>query len=156
MRDLRGGTPRGGWRGDVAAVDSGSVDNVMHPADVPQGTKILPNKEDRHFVGANNSRIEHYGSCVTTTAGANGAEVQTGWSLAEVSRPLHSVGKLCGPEDEPRQDVLFNSKKCVVVPPGVVDRILQHVQPLMQYDRKGGLYVTEMELQGFQRPGASA
>ena len=58
--------------------------------------------------------------------------------------------------EEPRQDVLFNAGKCVVVPPGIVDRILQHVKPLMQYDRKGGLYVAKMRLTVFPRPDAAA
>ena len=57
---------------------------------------------------------------------------------------------------EARQDVLFNNKKCVVVPPGIVDKILEHVSPLMQYDRKGGLYVADFEVSGFQRPGSNA
>ena len=78
------------------------------------------------------------------------------WALAEVSRPLHSVSKLCGPYNEPKQDVLFNSKKCVVVPPGIVDKILNHVSPLLQYNRKGGLYTTDIELSSFQRQGAVA
>ena len=76
--------------------------------------------------------------------------------LAEVNRPLYSVSKLCGPIEAPRQDVLFNAKKCVVVPTGVVDRILQHIDPLLQYNRKGGLYVTEIELSPFQRQGTAA
>ena len=76
--------------------------------------------------------------------------------MAEVSRPLHSVSKLCGPVEAPKQDVLFNAGKCVVVPPGVVDRVLQYVTMLMQYDRKGGLYVSDIELSSFQRPDAKA
>ena len=117
---------------------------------------MKPNDRDRHFVGANNSRIENYGTCVTTAQGANGAKVETGWTMAEVSRPLHSVSKICGPIEESKQDVLFNNRKCVVVPPGVVDRVLQHIAPLMQYDRQGGLYTAELELQGFTRPGVNA
>ena len=66
------------------------------------------------------------------------------------------VSKLCGPEEEPRQHVLFNSKKCVVVPPGIVDRILQHIDPLLQYDRDGGLYVADIEISSFHRPGVAA
>ena len=139
-----------------AAVDSGSVDNVIHPNDVPQGTQMKPNERDRHFVGANNSKIENYGTCVTTAQTANGAELETGWTMVEVSRPLHSVSKICGPIDESQQDVLFNNKKCVIVPPGVVDRVLQYISPLMQYDRKGGLYVADLELRGFTRPGVEA
>ena len=54
-------------------------------------------------------------------------------------------------------DILFNNKIGVVVPAGVVDRILKVVKPIMKYKRKGGLYVAEMELSaldntGFTRP----
>ena len=55
-----------------------------------------------------------------------------------------------------RQDVLFNAGKCVVVPPGIVDKILEHVEPLMQYERKGGLYVADIERSGFHRQGMKA
>ena len=142
-----------------AAIDSGSVDNVMHPDEVPGGVEITSNKGGKHFVGANNARIENYGRCQTSIRAKTDKGVVDGegwWTLADVTRPLHSVSKMCGPKDEPRQDALFNSKKCVVVPPGIVDKILQHIDPLLQYDRQGGLYVTEMELSPFRRQGAKA
>ena len=142
-----------------AAIDSGSVDNVMHPGELPSGVDIIPNNTDKHFVGANNARIENYGKCVTslrsnTDKGPTNA--QCGWTLAEVSRPLHSVSKICGPIDESRQDVFFNNKPCAVVPPGIVDRILQHIDPLLQYNRKGGLYLADVEVSPFHRQGATA
>ena len=49
--------------------------------------------------------------------------------------------------------VLFNNRIGVVVPPGVVDLILKYVSPIMQYDREGGLYVAEVKMSGFPRPG---
>ncbi len=76
--------------------------------------------------------------------------------MAEVARPLHSVSKIAGPVEAPKQDVLFCASKCVVVPPGIVDRILQHVKPLMTYERRGGLYVADLELSDFARQGAQA
>ena len=84
------------------------------------------------------------------------AEAQCGWTVANVSRPLNSVSKVCGPIDEAKQDVLFNNRKCVVVPPGVVDKILEHIDPLLQYDREGGLYTGSMELSDFTRQDISA
>ena len=139
-----------------AAIDSGSVANVLHPADVPDGVQLMPNTNQAHFVGANNSRIENFGTCKTAVKGAGAVDAECDWTCAEVARPLHSVSKLAGPVESPRHDVLFNASKCVVVPPGIVDRILQHVKPLMQYERRGGLYVAEVELSGFQRPGVQA
>ena len=44
----------------------------------------------------------------------------------------------------------------MVVPPGVVDKILETIKPVMQYDREGNLYVGEMEMSTFGRQGAVA
>ena len=95
--------------------------------------------------GANGSRIQNYGTCTTTLKSktdSGNAEAQCGWTLAEVARPLHSVSKMCGAAGAPKHDVLFNAAECVVFPPGIVDRVLQHIRPLVQSDRKGGLYIS--------------
>ena len=98
---------------------------------VPDGVTVVPNPDNKHFVGANNSRIENYGTCTTTLKGDVGTDVECGWTLAEVSRPLRSVSKLAGPIEAPKHDVLFNAARCGVVPAGVVDRVLQHIKPLL-------------------------
>ena len=63
------------------------------------------------------------------------------------------MSTVCGPQDHPtgKQDVLFNNKKCVVMPPGVVEEILQKYRPVAQYDRSGNLYVGEMTMSPFRR-----
>ena len=136
------------------AADSGSVANVIHPAQLPRNVEIRQNDKGEHFVGANNSRIEHFGDCTTSLTTEEGAEAECDWSLAEVSRPLHSVSKMCGQIEAPKHDVLFNAARCVVVPAGVVERVLQHISPLLEYKRKGGLYVAKMKVSGFARQGA--
>ena len=123
---------RGCTGSTTVAADSGSGVQVADPDDVPEGTVVRANKEDKQFVGANNSRIENYGTCTTTIRGKTSkgnVDALCNWALAEVSRPLHSVSRLCGPIDEAKQDVLFNNKKCVVVPPGIVDKILETHRP---------------------------
>ena len=50
--------------------------------------------------------------------------------------------------------VLFNNRTCVAVPLGIVDKMLEHIDPMLQYDRKGGLYVAEMQPAGFGWQGA--
>ena len=140
----------------TVAMDSGSVDNVIHPREAPEDVEPEPNLTDKHFVGANNSRIHKYGSCKTKLKSRHGT-VGCGWSLADVSRPLHSVGKVTGPEDgPPKQDVLFNNKKCVVVPPGIVDEILKRIKPLSEYKRSGNLYLGEFTMSSFPRQGQKA
>ena len=142
------------------AIDSGSCANVVPEEDLPKGVVIEPNLEDTHFSGAGGDRIKKFGTCRTRCAGAVG-EFVTDWSVAEVTRALHSVSKVTGPEEHPtgHHDVLFNNKRCVVVPPGIVEKILKVISPIAEYKRQGGLYLAEMELsntpdEDFHRPGA--
>ena len=51
--------------------------------------------------------------------------------------------------------MLFNNKYGVVVQPGVVDAIMQHIEAIAEYPREGNLYVAEVELSGFTRHGVS-
>ena len=138
------------------AMDSGAVRNVIHPDKLPRDAQPKPNDTGRHFVGANNTPIERYGTCETVLETPLGA-VGCNWDLADVTRPLHSVSTVTGPIEGPgKQDVLFNNRLCVVVPPGVVDKILETIKPVMQYDREGNLYVAEMEMSTFGRQGQVA
>ena len=61
----------------------------------------------------------------------------------------------CRPEEDPvgKRDVLFNNRYGVVVPPGIVDYIMKYVKPAARYDREGNLYLAEMTVSDFIRPG---
>ena len=50
---------------------------------------------------------------------------------------------------------MFNNKRGVVVPPGVVEKVLKmlDIEPITEYQRDGGLYIAEMELSDFIRQG---
>ena len=134
-----------------AAMDSGSCRNVTHPNTIPSGVKITPNTTGKHFSGAGGEVIEKYGECVTTIEGLHGA-VDCRWNVADVTRPLHSVSQIAGPyEGEGNHDVLFNNKRCVVVEPGIVEAILQHMKPVAEYQRDGNLYLSEFTVSGFAR-----
>ena len=50
-----------------------------------------------------------------------------------------------------KQDVLFNTKTCYVVPPGTVERITKETTAIVEHPRHGDLYVADMELSSFQR-----
>ena len=81
-------------------------------------------------------------------------KVLTPWEAANVSRPLHSISQTTGPENGPGlYDVLFNNKLGVVVPAGIVNKILERIKPIFQYDRDGGLYTAEVTLSSFARRG---
>ena len=90
--------------------------------------------------------------------GKTGDKVAGKWQVADVTRPLHSVSEVCGPQDHAtgHHDVLFNNKRCVVVPPGVVEHIMQHIDFVAEYPREGNLYVAEMMLSSFPRQGPGA
>ena len=136
------------------AVDSGSCANVAHPDDMPKGSILEPNVDDKHFSGAGGDRIKKYGTCKTKCTGSAG-EFTTDWSCAEVTRALHSVSKIAGPEDHPTgyQDVIFNNKRCCVVPPGIVNLIMTKVKAVAEYKRAGGLYLADITLSSFARQG---
>ena len=105
------------------------------------------------FVGAKGERIDKYGPCDTKLESRHGA-VGCKWQLADVTRPLHSVSAVVGPKEGPgKQDVLFNSKKCVVVPPGAVDEVLKRIAPVMEYEREGNLYTAGVLMSAFGRQG---
>ena len=84
----------------------------------------------------------------------SGSQVGCRWSLADDSRPLHSVSQITGPaeHDAGKHDVLFNKRSCVVVPAGIVDQILRQVKPAAEYRRDGNLYLADMVVSDFSRP----
>jgi hypothetical protein len=138
------------------AMDSGSCANVAHKDDMPRGAIIEPNTEDKHFSGAGGDRIKKHGTCRTKCVGKAG-EFITDWSVAEVTRALHSVSKVTGPEDHPvgHHGVLFNNKRCCVVPPGIVELIMKKVKAIAEYKRSGGLYLADITMSSFTRQGPS-
>ena len=92
---------------------------------------------------------------MTTKAGT---DIGNNWSVADVARPLHAVSQVTGPADHPtgRHDVLFNNRRCVVVEPGVVERLLQTITPIAEYTREGNLYLADMILSPFGRQDLKA
>ena len=140
------------------AIDSGSVDHVMHPDELPEDVVCEPNTTGRHFkgAGASGSHITNFGSARTRLKDdQTGRVAECKWSLADVARPLHSAVKITGTIEHPKQDILFCAGKCVVVPAGTVDRVLKAgVKPSLQYDRKGDLFVAKLTMSSFARPGA--
>ena len=133
------------------AADTGAVANVINKNDLPKG--VVPDGVVKtHFVGASDEHIENYGTCRTLLKG-NIEDVVTEWQAADVSKALHSISATTGPEDGPgNHDVLFNNKIGVVVPPGVVNKILERIKPIFQYKRSGGLYTAKVKLSSFTRP----
>ena len=136
------------------AIDSAACDNVINPEELPSDAEYEPNETNKHFVGANESPIERYGSCKTVMTSKHG-KVGCNWQMAAVSRALHSVGIVAGPKGGPgKQDVLFDNDHAYVVAPGVVKKMMEFLTPVAEYEREGNLYVGEVSLSSFTRQGA--
>ena len=134
-------------------MDSAACDNVINPEELPSDAEYEPNDTGKHFVGANDSHIERFGSCKTIMSSDHG-KTGCNWQTAGVSRALHSVGVVTGPKGGPgKQDVLFDNDHCYVVAPGVVKKMMEHLTPVAQYEREGNLYVGEFSLSSFTRQG---
>ena len=137
-------------------MDSGSVANVTHSETIPDGVEIVPNTSGKNFAGAGGETIKKHGSCLTKMLGEHGY-VGCRWQVADVTRPLNSVSMVAGPYEGPGEhDVLFNNKRCVVVPPGIVEEVMKRVKPVAEYPRVGGLYVADMTMSSFTRRGQAS
>ena len=134
------------------AADSGATDNVIGLDDLPDGV-IPEGPPGAPFSNASGGAIKKYGKVTTLMENADG-KVGCGWTACAVTRPLHSVSKVCGPEEGPGvQDFMFNNRIGVVMPPGLVDLLLKHIKPVARYPRRGGLYVGDFEMSSFTRQG---
>ena len=138
-----------------AAMDSGAVDHVINPEDLPEGVEPSGSMGDEHYVGANNSKIKRYGEALTNCEHASGTFGMK-WNCAAVSRPLNSVSKIAGPMGPVgKQDVLFDNNSCYIVQPGVVAAIMKVIKAVAEYPREGNLYLAELELSSFAGQGSA-
>ncbi len=95
----------------------------------------------RNFVAANGDRIKNYGRARVSLIQEGGNKVGGSFQVADVTRPLHSTGKIC---DE-NKEVLFTKGVATVVPEGALSRFLGTVWHIAEYRRNGGLYLTKMK-----------
>jgi hypothetical protein len=65
---------------------------------------------------------------------------------------------MTGPADgEGTVDVLFNNKRCVVVPPGVLEAVMKQIgKPIAEYHRDGNLYLGNFTMSDFVRQGQNS
>ncbi len=119
------------------AMDSGAGDHVASPEDV-EGFAIeeSPNsKAGRSFVAANGGRIKNHGQATVRMKTKAGQRVASTFQVADVTRPLYSVSKLC----DAGYDVSFTKNEALVTKEGTV---------VHRFHREGGLYVAEMHIGG--------
>ena len=142
------------------AIDSGAVDHVASPSDLPGSIQVQPAEDGkvRNFISASGDPIKNHGKADVSLINDDGTEVDSSFQVADVCRPLHSVSRVCDTDKE----ILFTKHGGVVVPAGSLSRFLGSVRALAKYPRKGGLYVSKMKARNpknrpsssFTRPGA--
>ena len=139
------------------AADSGAVDHVAGPKHIPGSTMVVTTPDTRDFRSANNGVIKNHGEATIELEQDGGPTMSSTVQVADVSRPLHSVGRICdGPDPGQEKEMLFMKGEAVVVPAGTFSRLLAGVTPLVRYKRTGGLYVAKMRARtksSFTRPG---
>ena len=141
------------------AADSGAVDHVAGPKHIPGSTLVVTTADTRDFRSANNGVIKNHGEATIELEQDGGPTMSSTVQVADVSRPLHSVGKICdGPREGQEKEMLFMKGEAVVVPAGTFSRLLASVTPIVRYKRTGGLYVAKMRAKtktatSFTRPG---
>ena len=129
-----------------AALDSGALDPVAPPTMAP-GVAIKDSNGSRtgqHYGSASGHRIPNLGEQHITGVVPSGAERAMTFQVAEVTRPLLSVGRIC----DKGNVVTFGSSGGVIV-----DLVTGEETPFL---RDGdGMYQLEfwMPATGFQRPG---
>ena len=136
----------------VVAADSGAVANVINPSKLPAGC-VPTGANGKHFVGASGEHIERYGE-VDTVVSCSHCNLACAWQAADVTRALHSISKVAGPEHGPGVHEVFSTKeKAVFVPAGFVEEISKQPKavPLLEYYRKSNVYLAEIKLSSFTR-----
>jgi hypothetical protein len=129
------------------ALDSGAGDHVVGPDDVEGFTteESEGSRRGRHFIAADGNRIANLGQA---RVGVHDAACKSSFGsvlqIAEVSRPLYSVSKIC----DTGASVTFTGAEATVKG--------NNGRTLAKFVREGGLYVADLEFtdEGGQRaPG---
>ena len=135
------------------ALDSGAGDHVAAALDAPGYTveASAGSRRGQNFVGAGGHRMANKGQVTLHLMAPNGVgdgeeKISTVFQVADVTRPLWSVSKVC----DAGYDVRFSKKQATILD--------EHGQPVCVFERQGGLYVARMRLRnpkyrGFSRRG---
>ncbi len=124
------------------AIDSGAVAHVAGPNHLPGNTPVEQPEDGklRNFVAANGGKIKNFGEADVAMVQDSGQDICNTFQVADVSRPLHSVGVIT----DTKKEVLFTSAGAVVVPDRALSKFLGTIKAIAKYPRKGGLYVAKM------------
>ncbi len=133
-------------------MDSGAVDHVIGPKDLPSSAVVQDSKgrrANRNFTAANGTAMNNYGEVnvvmedIETQNSANGT-----FAVTDVTRALHATSRIA----DNNCTIVFTKDECKVYKGEI--RINGRT-PLTTYRRKGGLYVRRVKLRtGRMQPAA--
>ena len=150
------------------ALDSGSVEHVANAQHLPASTPVIKRPDHRNFVAANGGEIIKYGEADVDMEQANGSTVALSFHVADVTRPLHSTGRICDSASRScpsGHEIIYTRDEAVVAPAGALSQFISQTRRIATYKRarnsqgKGGLYVASMKMKtkqpasGFTRQG---
>jgi len=118
------------------ALDSGAGDHVASPDDIDGMVmeESPGSRADKHFIAANGQRIKNRGQVQAKMVDNKlGTSFGSTFQVADVSRPLYSVSKMC----DAGAKVEIDAKEAVVKKGG---------RTLARFVRQGGLYVAEFTM----------
>ena len=124
------------------AADSGAVDHIANASNLPGNVILRKTDKHRDFVNASGGGIRNHGEANVRLKTKNGRLIANTFQVADVCRPLHSIGKVC----DGGHEVLFMKGKAVVVAEGTFEAYLEQAAHLAVYEREEGLYVMEVEV----------
>ena len=93
-------------------MDSGAVDSVA-PSTMAPGVKVVPSPgslRGQNYLSASNERIPNLGQQTLEVKTEEGTDTSVTFQIADVSRPLNSVGKVC----DTGKRVLFGKRGGVI------------------------------------------
>ena len=134
------------------ALDSGAGDHVASAVDAPGYTieASAGSRRGQNFVGAGGHKMPNKGQVTLQMLAPNGTamdeQISTIFQVADVTRPLWSVSKVC----DSGYKVLFDKDSATILD--------ESMTPVCAFQRQGGLYVARMRLRnpkwsGFSRQG---
>ena len=129
-------------------LDSGCCEHVMDIDSAPGYCNFITqspgSKRKQHFVVGNGQRVPNEGQ-VRLNMQFNGTPLASTFQVAEVTRPLMSVGRVCD------QGLIctFDDERAIITD--------KHGRHVCRFERSGGLYVARLDLKdpriGLDEPG---
>jgi len=125
------------------AMDSGAVDHVIGPKDLPGSAVVKPaqgKRANRNFTAANGTGMNNYGEVDVVMHGVEDEDNVNGtFAVTDVTRALHSASRIADNDCT----IVITKGDCKVYKGEIK---ITGRTPLTTYRRKGGLYVRRVKL----------